>query len=553
MNSPIKQPSYNPDFLTRSVRLAQLFRVSGGLVRRLAKIKLLRDPVKVNQANLALAEWCKFQALSLGPTFIKLLQNISTRQDLLPSQFIEVFSTLQDQVETFDFDLARQVIEGELGGNLEELFLSIDKTPIAAASIGQIYRVRSLDGAEKIVKVQRPGIELVIALDLTLLRVIIQHLQVAVPRLAEESDAMSIIDDLTETFRQELDFTIEADNVEEFVQMFADPSERVLIPSVDRNLSSTRVLTLDYLPGIKLSNFKGSSTQIKEVAEIILVAFLKQLVAEGVFHADPHAGNIAVTLDTEGNPRVILYDFGMIGRLTKKERESLLKIGIAAIKEDVDGLIAVCVEAGILGVSALESLDVRRVMLRFISKLDKLSADSVIELREKLSRVSERGGLKFPAEFMLVGRTLSAIEGNMGALQRASAEDLQLSAVVLSQTQAMGAQFFPEPVNAADRVVYDVEQLKAVGLQILKASRRGFYQLENGTLKIPVADEEVGRAVRRLNYGFKSQNALILWLGFFVSGMFFESLNQRGPGDSLVTLSLVFLERWLQAERRLDS
>lgn len=553
MNSPIKQPPYNPDFLTRSVRLAQLFRVSGGLVRRLAKIKLLRDPVKVNQANLELAEWCKSQALALGPTFIKLLQNISTRQDLLPSQFIEVFSTLQDQVETFDFDLARQVIERELGGNLEELFLSIDKTPIAAASIGQIYRVRSLDGAEKIVKVQRPGIERLIALDLTLLRVIIQHLQVAVPRLAEESDAMSIIDDLTETFRQELDFTIEADNVEEFVQMFADPSERVLIPAVDRELSSTRVLTLAYLPGIKLSKFQGSSTQIKRVAEIILVAFLKQLVAEGVFHADPHAGNIAVTLDTDGNPRVILYDFGMIGRLTKKERESLLKIGIAAIKEDVDGLIAVCVEAGILGVSALESLDVRRVMLKFISKLDKLSADSVIELREKLSRVSERDGLKFPAEFMLVGRTLSAIEGNMGALQRASAEDLQLSAVVLNQTQAMGAQFFPEPVNAADRVVYDVEQLKAVGLQILKASRRGFYQLENGTLKIPVADEEVGRAVRRLNYGFKSQNALILWLGFFVSGMFFESLNQRGPGDSLVTLSLVFLERWLQAERRLDS
>ncbi len=553
MNSPIKQPSYNPDFLTRSVRLAQLFRVSGGLVRRLAKIKLSRDPVKVNQANIELAEWCKSQALALGPTFIKLLQNISTRQDLLPSQFIEVFSTLQDQVETFDFDLARQVIENELGGSLEELFLSIDKTPIAAASIGQIYRVRSLDGAEKIVKVQRPGIERVIALDLTLLRVIIQHLQVAVPRLAEESDAMSIIDDLTETFRQELDFTIEADNAEEFVLMFSDPAEHVLIPAVDRKLSSTRVLTLDYLPGIKLSKFQGSSTQIKKVAEIVLIAFLKQLVVEGVFHADPHAGNIAVRLDSEGNPSVILYDFGMIGRLTKKERESLLKIGIAAIKEDVDELIAVCVEAGILGVAALDSLDIRRVMARFISRLDKLSADSVIELRDKLSRASEKGGLKFPAEFMLVGRTLGAIEGNMGTLQRASTEDLNLSTVVLSQTQAMGAQFFPEPVNAADRVVYDVEQLKAVGLQILKASRRGFYQLENGTLMIPVADEEVGRAVRRLNYGFKSQNALLLWLGFFISGMFFISANQRGPGDSLVTLSLVFLERWLQAERRLDS
>lgn len=539
-------------FSSRARRLLQIMSVALELLFRIGQLKTSSARQSGTAPSRELARWLRIKAVALGPTFVKLLQNLSTRADIFPPEYIEEFEQLQDRVTEFSFDEARAVIQEELGRPVEDVFVNIDPKPIAAASIGQIYRVRRREGLlDEVIKVQRPGIERVIELDLAVLEVIVQHFQAVFPQLSRQSDLGGILKELRRTLCDELDYRVEARNTRDFAEIFSDPSERVRVPAVDIELSTRRVLSLEYVPGTKLTEFVGSADQIEEVARILLVSFLKQLVVKGVFHADLHPGNIAVSIGEDGQPVVILYDFGMVGRLSEELRKAILRIAGTALQDDVDGLIEACVDAGLLGVEALDNPDIRQVMQDFIRKVEKLSAESVGMLRDKILKVSEKGGLEFPSEFMLVGRTLAALEGNLKRLQELS-PGLELGKIVLSQAQPLAAELFPQPSDWMERTRYDSRKIALAGVQLLRTGRRAFYELEKGKLVIRVEDASAAREIRRLKFGIKSQNALILWLGTFAPGVICVISEQRGLGDSLIFISLFFLERWLKAERRLD-
>jgi ubiquinone biosynthesis protein len=245
--------------------------------------------------KLSKAERVRLAFEELGPTFVKLGQILSTRPDLVPVNFINELSKLQDMVPSFPFDEAREIIKVELGVAPEEIFASIDKTPMASASIGQVYRAELQDGEDVAVKVQRPGIKKIIEVDLE----IMFHLATLMEKHVEEMELyrpVKVVEEFSRTLEREIDYSIEATNMERFAREFLnDPT--IYVPKVFRDTSTSRVLTMEFVDGIKISEISrldDAGYDRKIITSRGADLYLRQVFDNGFFHADPHPGNIFV-------------------------------------------------------------------------------------------------------------------------------------------------------------------------------------------------------------------------------------------------------------------
>ena len=254
----------------------------------------------------------------LGPTFIKLGQILSTRPDLVPLEYSHELSKLQDNVPPFSYEAVKTIITQELGAPPEELFDHFEPEPLAAASIGQVHRARLPGGDEVVVKVQRPGIRNTVEVDLEILL----HLALLMERHVEEMVVQRptrIVEEFARSLEKEIDYTIEAYHTERFSRQFlGDPT--VYVPSVYREYNSSRVLTIEYVDGIKVSNIealKREHCNLQALAENGADLVMKQIFVHGFFHADPHPGNIFIL----SNNIICFLDFGMMGRIHQEERE----------------------------------------------------------------------------------------------------------------------------------------------------------------------------------------------------------------------------------------
>jgi ubiquinone biosynthesis protein len=254
----------------------------------------------------------------LGPTFIKLGQILSTRPDLVPLEYARELSKLQDHVPSFSYEDVITIITKELGKGPEDLFDHFETEPLAAASIGQVHRARLKDGDEVVVKVQRPGIRKIVEVDLEILL----HLASLMERHVEEMEVQRptrIVEEFARSLEKEIDYTIEAYHTERFSRQFLG-EHSIYVPTVYRELNSSRVLTIEYVEGIKVSHVE---TLKKEGCDLPLLAengadlVMKQIFVHGFFHADPHPGNIFIL----PNNVICFLDFGMMGRIHQDERE----------------------------------------------------------------------------------------------------------------------------------------------------------------------------------------------------------------------------------------
>jgi ubiquinone biosynthesis protein len=277
------------------------------------------------------AERIRLAFEELGPTYIKLGQILSTRPDLVQMDLINELTKLQDEVPSFGFHAAKKIIENELGTPLEKIFESFEETPLASASIGQVYKAKLLDGEVVAVKVQRPGIRKIIEIDLE----IMLHLATLAERHIEElafHQPVKIVEEFAKTLERELDYTIEATSMERVSHQFLNNST-VYIPKVFRETTTERVLTTEYVKGIKISDTDRLDTEgfdRKLITTRGAYVCLSQIFDHGFFHADPHPGNIFVL---PGNV-ICLLDFGMVGTIDRGTREDFVELVDSVVRRD---------------------------------------------------------------------------------------------------------------------------------------------------------------------------------------------------------------------------
>jgi len=281
--------------------------------------------------KLTRAERIRISIEELGPTFIKFGQIASTRPDLIPIEFINELSKLQDKVPQFSFEKVREIIEVELGHPPEEIFESIEESPLASASIGQVHRARRKDNKEVVVKVQRPDIQKTIEIDLEIMLYLATLLERNVVEFSLYHPVM-IVEEFSRTLAKEIDYTIEATNMERFGRQFAENPD-VYIPQIYQDTTTARVITMEYIDGIKVSDIdklEEAGLDTKLITSRGADLTLKQVFHNGFFHADPHPGNIFVLPDNI----ICLIDFGMTGAVDRQTREIFVDLIDSIVHRD---------------------------------------------------------------------------------------------------------------------------------------------------------------------------------------------------------------------------
>lgn len=306
-----------------------------------------------SQALAELAIWVRERLVNLGPTFIKIGQQFSTRSDILSPEFIAELVKLQDKVPAFPSDIAVATIEKELGvKSWREKFSYLEEEPIAAASLGQVHRAVLLDGkTEVVIKVQRPDLKELFDVDTKNIRFVAQFLQSVDPKTdGAARDWVAIYDECCRILYQEIDYTLEGKYADSFRENFSD-LPWVKVPRVYWDLTTSQVLTLEYSPGIKVSDkqaliAKGVDPAV--IARYSVECYLQQILVKGLFHADPHPGNIAVDASDPQDPKLIFYDFGMMGNIPNNIRQGLSDFFYAVYKNDINECIDGLVDMGVL-------------------------------------------------------------------------------------------------------------------------------------------------------------------------------------------------------------
>ncbi len=350
----------------------------------------------------------------LGPTFIKFGQILSTRPDLIPLEYLKELARLQDDVPSFNYDEVSQAIISELGKPPEEVFLTFEQEPLAAASIGQVHLARLPDGEEVVVKVQRPGIQEIIETDLE----IMLHLASLVERHLEEFEVQRptrIISVFARSIEKEINYLLEAANIERFSRQFLE-DQTVYIPKVYRHFTTKRVITMEYVRGIKASDIeklKDGGYDLKLLASSGASLIMKQIFIHGFFHADPHPGNLFVL---PGNI-ICFLDFGMMGRISRKERTDFADLVMRVVNRDekkvVDSILKITYQHDQPDRETLEN-DSAELIDRYVGlPLKDLEVGVVLQ---HLLEIISRHKLSLKPNFYLLVKATSTIESLGGRL-----------------------------------------------------------------------------------------------------------------------------------------
>lgn len=345
----------------------------------------------------------------LGPTFIKLAQAMSNRADLLPEALIDEFEKLQSNVPPFETALARQIIEEELGRPISEVFSEFDDVTLGSASIGQVHRARLLTGEEVVVKVQRPGVREKVRSDLALLHELVR-LTAGFLQKQGLANPQDIVDAFERSMSKELDYTAEARSMEQFRKLYEDYTT-FYVPKPFRELSTTRILVIEFVSGCKITD----KAQLQEwglspaaVAENGMDIYLTQIFEFGIFHADPHPGNVLVRPDGT----VVLIDFGMVGRLTKQQKYAFAGVFIGMARQDARSMALnfrrLALTAEIPDMRAFEA-DLSQLIEDF-AMLD-VKEMSMSDLADALQNIIYNYKLQVPGAVFLILRALVILEG----------------------------------------------------------------------------------------------------------------------------------------------
>jgi predicted unusual protein kinase regulating ubiquinone biosynthesis (AarF/ABC1/UbiB family) len=495
-------------------------------------------PERKAKRRRARAIWIRETLLHLGPTFIKVGQFFSTRADLFPSEYVEELSKLQDQVPAFGYEQVATIVQQELGKPIEQIYSYFDPTPLAAASLGQVHRAKLKSGEEVVVKVQRPGLVRLFTIDLEIGRGIAEFFQHHTPWGGAGRDWIGIYEECRRTLWEEVDYLNEGRNADTFRRNFRDMPQ-IAVPKVYWRYTSPRLLTLEYLPGIKISDYEALSAaglDRKALARLGAEAYLRQLLKDGFFHADPHPGNIAVKPDGT----LIFYDFGMMGRLRPGIKEKLADMLAAVVAKNADQVVALLVELGVL-VPTADLAPVRRSVQYlldhfldkpFSSKLDEIS---VAAISEDLYELAYEQPFRFPATFTFVLRALTTLEG----LGKGLDPEFNFIEVAKPFAEELMNSSHPERETLLAQVSRQAVEFTSTSLSLPRRLETALSKLEQGELRLRVRSSETERLLRQLNSTGWGTTYAVLFATFFLSA---TQLFLAGHATlAMVTLALAVL------------
>ena len=355
------------------------------------------------------AVWLKEKLIELGPTFIKIGQSMGTRADLLPLPFVKALGELQDQVPPFPNEIAFARIEKELGLKINDVYKEFELEPVAAASLGQVYRARLHTGEEVAVKVQRPNLEATITGDLEILNRVANFAE-RFPQLNENADWSGMLREFNETIHEEMDYAAEGHNAERFRQNFKNWSN-IHVPKIYWNATTRRVLTMEFIHGTKVTDLEAQERQgisPAKVNRLLIKTYLKQLLEDGFFHADPHPGNLLVMSDG----RLAFFDFGMVGRITPELQAKMIDAFFHVVGKDPAGIAQDLIDLDFLkpGTNTTVVRPVVEKMFEFHLNL-KLKDVNFKELTYDLADVMYDYPFRLPSNFTYIMRALMTLEG----------------------------------------------------------------------------------------------------------------------------------------------
>ncbi|CAI9090022.1 OLC1v1024705C1 [Oldenlandia corymbosa var. corymbosa] len=493
------------------------------------------------------ASWLRECVLQLGPTFIKLGQLSSTRSDLFPREFVDELAKLQDRVPAFPSKKAKEFIEKELGAPVRMIFKEFEEMPIAAASLGQVHRAILHNGETVVVKVQRPGLKKLFDIDLRNLKLIAEYFQKSETLGGPTRDWIGIYDECAKILYEEIDYINEGKNADRFRRDFRN-IKWVRVPLVYWDYTATKVLTLEYVPGVKINQLdkidaRGFSRT--RIASRAIEAYLIQILRTGFFHADPHPGNLAIDVDEA----LIYYDFGMMGDIKSFTKERLLELFYSVYEKDAKKVMRNLIDLGALQPTG-DMSSVRRSVQFFLDNLLNQTPDqqqTFSAIGEDLFAIATDQPFRFPSTFTFVLRAFSTLEGigyildpdfSFAKIAAPYAQEL----LDMRQRQRTGTRLVQELRKQADdartstvSMPYRIQRIE----EFVK-------ELESGDLKLRVRVLESERAARKatilqmatmytvlggtlLNLGvtFSNQGSPVIANGSFVGAGVFLALFMR--------------------------
>lgn len=472
--------------------------------------------------------------------FIKIGQFLSSRVDLLPEEYTAELSKLQDQVPPAPFEAIRKRVVEELGP-LEEVFSSFDETPIASASLGQVHHACLKDGDCIVVKVQYPGIERVIAADMRTVKVIMRILRV----LYSQVNLDVIYAEFSRIVMEELDYLKEGRNAEAFSANFRG-NERIRIPIVYWPYTTSKVLTLEHLEGTKISDIGEIDRQginRREVARLLAGAYAQMFFSDGLFHGDPHPGNIFV----QPGPEIVFVDFGMVDRISAPQRQGLRRAFTAVVDRDSLGIVRALVDMGFIpltrDIQPLVAL-VEKLMGKYRDMtLTEFKAMDISEIGDDLLEALQFSpSIQIPHDFILFGRVIGMLNG-LGSQLDPDTNLIEIAAPFARKfirTEETGLQGV---VMQAGATVRSLARLPKLLEEFLVTTHRGETRVEITSRDIVAELRRISRMGRGFIFAILTAGAGAAATMFRINGLDAEALWSAGAAGALLVMTLVFMRR----------
>lgn len=502
----------------------------GGIWASLGRKEVVEESEETKRASTAR----RFRLFlnELGPTFVKLGQVLSTRADLLPAEFVEELAQLQDNVQPITAEQVHQQIKLALGKHAEELFKSIDPEPLAAASIAQVHRAVTHEGDEVVVKIQRPGIGEQIRADLSLLHSLAKALEAVVEETGVYTPT-GIIEEFDRAIHEELDFLNEASNIRAFLANHQN-RPNIRIPKVYDALSSRTVLTLEFIKGVKVSQADLSTHNREKLARLIIDDSFRQLFHDGLFHGDPHPGNIMVLPKAGEEEQIALLDFGIVGRVSSQMKETLVMLVLAIALKDSESVARILYRSGTADSRAnLAGFknDIEGILGTYMpTTLGSINAKTL--LRDLLD-LAVKYKIRVPKEYAILSRASISVEGMLRTLY----PELNIAEIATPYAKELLAGRY-DPSQLQGGLAKTLFRLQGLANDLPIQLSQIMLDLEAGKFMVTVRSDQL----EKTNQNLRSM-AFIAFLGFcacgFIVGAFISFANKNWTIGGVPALGLL--------------